>query len=253
MKRKVFIIISSSMVLAVILVWGGLALADYPPANTIKWLQQPDPNGFNVKSSNLFDDFLCNQTGTITDVHIWGSYKNDAGPDPNIYFQLSLWSNNPGPPYSHPEGKLAGWYWFFPGQYTVQYWEQYPNEQFFDPAYPNPPYDADTKVYLYNFQLPSAFAQQQGNIYWLGVHAVTSDPAYTFGWKSALPPSQIDDAVWYDLSGVGAWIPLTYPGTTNSMDLAFIITGPPAPIPAGVILFGTGLLGLLGFEVRRRR
>ena len=72
MKRKVFII--SSMVLAVILVWGGLALADWNPGDPYKWLQMPDvtSNGVDVSvgAVGLADDFLCTSSGPITDIHI---------------------------------------------------------------------------------------------------------------------------------------------------------------------------------------
>src|SRR5512137_3002215 len=47
--------------------------------------QLPDlsPNGLDVKATApkiLADDFLCTQTGPITDVHIWGSWLYDRLP-----------------------------------------------------------------------------------------------------------------------------------------------------------------------------
>jgi len=74
----------------------GTALADWDPADPAKWVQLPDlsPTGIDVYATNpkvLADDFLCTQTGLITDIHIWGSWLGDylptepTGGNPNCF------------------------------------------------------------------------------------------------------------------------------------------------------------------------
>lgn len=176
-------------------------------------------------------------------MHIWGSFLNDAGPDPNISFTLKIWRNNPWRPFDFYRK-----YDFAPGQYTWQLYDVYSNEHFLDPSHPTPPFASDTEVYFYNFNISmKPFYQYEGNIYMLEAQAFTSNPDFVFGWESALPPSQMNNAIWR--RGY-SWNPLVNPVTGDGMDLAFVIAT--APIPPGFLLLGTGLVGLLGFELRRR-
>ena len=87
---------STQFVTAAILVagflWTTSALADwYPTTPNTKWVQLPDrtPTGMDVldtfspngyRGSILADDFLRTFSGPITDVHIWGSWRNEILP-----------------------------------------------------------------------------------------------------------------------------------------------------------------------------
>src|SRR5438477_13166138 len=70
------------------------ARADWPSTNVTKWVQFPDrtKTGYDVLAAQsaagtqplvIADDFLCRQTGPITDIHIWVSWLGD-NPDPNL-------------------------------------------------------------------------------------------------------------------------------------------------------------------------
>jgi hypothetical protein len=273
------------------------AVADWDPNNPAdvakaKWIQLPDlsPNGLDVLDTiqpispvpsmwkTLADDFLCTQSGPITDAHIWGSWLSDvlptnaAGlPDPGaIEFKISFWSDQPagGPlaPYSHPDQLL--WTGLFqPGQFTVNPNVLSAQEQFFDPNI-GQIIGTDTQVYQYNFpnlvdSLGQNFVQTQGTIYWFEVQAdVLSIPGTdaTFGWKTREFQQHFnDDAVFADTNGFGGpnvsfWRELIYPVghplAGASMDLSFVLT---VPEPSTVGMSGIGLVALVGMAYRRRR
>jgi hypothetical protein len=199
----------------------------------------------------LADDFLCRQTGPITDVHIWGSWLRDAM-NPNTSFKLSIHSDVPrsatGEP-SHPGGLL--WQEIFgPTQYVARPWGT-ANELFFEPN-TNEIIGSDTVVWQYNFFMPTASAFiQKGTpdkpvVYWLDVQAIVPGPE-VFGWKTS-DMHWNDDAVFGDspdpLMPPPVWRELVSPNGT-SLDMAFVIT----PEPATLCLLGAGVVGLLA---RRR-
>jgi hypothetical protein len=228
-----------------------VAIADWKPGDpTTKYVQMPDPNGMNVNATYIIDtnqmppvqpvypwqkiladDFLCTQTGPITDIHIWGSWLEDRIPwitDPtngallqNVRFKLSLHKNVPAgvdAPYSHPGQE----FWraiFQPDQYVSRFWSN-SNELFYEPN-TNRIIGTDHQIWQYNFKLPvtDASSWQFGTeanpqIYWLDVQAIIPEPApvpgttelpqFVFGWKTSLDhfpatlPIGDDDAVFGD-------------------------------------------------------
>ena len=103
-----------------------------PETNGVKWVQPPNLiNGVDVDASwlpqdpcdligwVLADDFLCTNTGPITDIHLWGSWLNDQI-DPNAQFTLAIYSDVPTNAvnsFSHPGNKLWSQI-YLPGQYN---------------------------------------------------------------------------------------------------------------------------------------
>jgi len=210
----------------------------------------------------LADDFLCTESGPITDIHIWGSWLFDA-PDPNGYFHLSIHSDIPdtdgtGPLYSMPGNVL----WSRDLIPTHERIYGSAIEQFYDPNTTNL-LGPDNVVFQYNFLIDpiDAFVQTNGDIYWLDVQYVPNAPSTTnlFGWKTSLDHFQ-DDAVFGDNLIPGGdpllqgWTELVYPPghplEGQSMDMAFVITTP-EPNPALLAVLAGGLL--LFFTRRRKR
>jgi hypothetical protein len=234
------------------------ARADWDLSDPAKWVQMPDVGtGLNVDAQRphiLADDFPCNKTGPITDIHVWGSWFYEQF-DPDAVFRLGIWSDNPvGPdpgdpdpnPYSAPRDLL----WehdFAPGDYVVRPWAL-SFEWFMDPEFG--PVGFDVQVWQYNFLIDPtyAFTQQQGNVYWLSVQASPNliGVPYGFGWKTSLDHWN-DFAVWgvKDAPGPGPtapWQPLV-DFTGRSLDLAFAITTVPDG-GASAWWLGIGVLAL---------
>ena len=257
----------------------GPARADWGPDDPYKmhYPQLPDPNGWDVSvmtPNTIADDFLCTQSGLITDVHIWASAESDYGypypdlgdglagitngalepPDVDVQVHLSIHSDIPdsdgtGPLYSMPGDLL--WQWDtldaaivpvpipgLQGWYDPyeSYW-QAENHQFY---------------FQVNIDIPEgiAFEQQEGTIYWLDVQVLVTAidplnqfPLPQFGWKTSLDHWN-DDAVYIDAQGV--WQELLDPATGESLDMAFAIA--PEPITLAVLV-----LGMVPAALRKRQ
>jgi hypothetical protein len=143
--------------------------------NLVKYIQPPNlTNGMDVWASQglvLADDFVCTNSGLVTDIHIWCSWLDDYV-DPNTSIWLGIYDDVPatnGP--SHP-GNLKWQQWFSPGQYIQgRYTTDF--EQFYDPTSLSP-LGTDTNMYYYCFYPTNAFHQQgtasQPQVYWLAVY-----------------------------------------------------------------------------------
>lgn len=255
------------------------AAADWDPNDptiVTKWVQLPDlePTGLDVLATwhadppgaigkVLADDWKCDRTGPITDVHVWGSWLNDLlpvqGPE-QVAFELRIYSDIPADP-AGVNGE-----WSRPGELLWEKRYQPPStdmraklyadavqEQFYDPNQ-NEMIGTDTQVWLYNFDIPldEAFVQKQGTIYWLSVqaapHLATAGGQAVFGWKTSINHFN-DDAVFADNVGfVGPapnpdqWFEMRYPSFHpfggESIDLAFAITTIPEPASLALMLVG---------------
>jgi len=251
---------NATVIAICVLVLAGAALADWDETQPAKWVQLPDrsPEGMDVKVGYSFlpgtvepvkkvlaDDFECTQTGPITDIHIWGSWKDDElptfGPDGgivttdagNISFRLGIWSDKPAhrDPLGHENHsqpfELLWSQTFEPGEFSVidafqgpEGWYD-PNEGFWEP-------DNHYRAFQYNFFIDEADAfQQQGGsgpdeeiVYWLSVDVdvldMETDIEYVaeFGWKTSEQHWNDDatfrDEIWVDdpgMPGGGFFLP----------------------------------------------
>ncbi len=258
------------------------AQADWWPDQPAKWVQMPDTtrNGMDVSfndyaaanmSVSLGDDFLCTQTGKITDIHIWCSWFEDLGPAP-VTFNLSIWSDQPaivGGPHSQPLEPL----WNITAttnqpsdqvRTSVIQWNTQPTyEGWYEPITNEYIPNADENIWQYNFFIDPEFAfLQEGTdrepiIYWLVVDVLDIMGPGQIGWKTRTldEPQFNDDAVWgYKDPGTNTfiWTDMHYPQGHieqslwgQSFDLAFVIT----PEPGTMLLITLGGLAIL----RRRR
>ena len=256
-----------------------VAVADWDPQNPdprTKWVQLPDPNGWDVRATTpklLANDFLCEETGWITDIHLWGSWKGDIVGEftrVHISFHKDVPAGQPSPTglvldHSTPGEEI--WSFEFdpssgvgfrvvPVDIGIQGWYD-PNTGEYNP-------DDHAGMWQVNIWLDQLlpicdlFLQEEGSIYWLDVQVdvFCAAAAVDFGWKTALDVWN-DDAVWSDWEpGLpkpegDQWVELLDPLTGESLDLAFVLTGIPIPETGTLALIGTGLLGL--FALRRRK
>ena len=239
--------------------------------NGIKYVQGPNPNnGLDVWNGSAFppnvtdgpwvlaDDFVCTNTGPITDIHLWGSWLNNQVGTNSITFWLAMFANvpanPPGQPFSQP-GALIWSQCFSPGQYSENFYGP-SDETFIDPG-PPATLGADSQIWYYCFY-PTNPPTQQGTasnpqIYWLAVFA--QQPAGTagsfFGWKTTTNV-QNDISVhaqWTQgfcpasIAGTGlSWTP-NRDTTGKGLDLSFMLTTQTnSPCPAPPTLYCTNMI-----------
>jgi hypothetical protein len=242
---------------------GGLSFTGYAPDGEVedyqveigepyKWSQQPDltPNGMDVDATLnmgmplppcvLADDFLCDRTGPLTKINVWGSWMNDIMPDGpmSVSFVLAIHSDIPADQsptgYSMP-GNVLWSQTFMPGQFQVMLYMPGLMEGWYSPQLGFFTPFGDTQCWLYTFDLIQQFEPfvQHGNpdepvIYWLSIQAtpMSMDPNVRFGWKTSVDQWN-DNATW--AVGVapynGVWSELYHPMTMLPLDLAFEIYG----------------------------
>jgi hypothetical protein len=215
-----------------------------PTPVTNKWVQFPDTNGFDINAVAPFivaDDFQCTNSGPITNIQIWASFRDDATLNPNLTITLGIWTDIPKSPpsiagnipFSRP-GRLLCNNVFKPGDYTVTFVGT-GREFFYDPT--TGQITPETRIYLYNFDLKNPCCQH-GTVaapitYWLSVSA-TAPPGIVvpFGWKTSTNHWN-DDAVFGTptATGVFSWQELFDPIVTAakvSLDMAFVVNSGPS-------------------------
>ncbi len=259
------------------------ATADWDPNDFSKYVQHPDPTGWDVmftedpsgfRTVRLADDFPCYETGRITDVHLWFSVLGDYIDPREVVdkIHLSIHENIPADtaadfPWSHP-GALR-WEWDFPyddEKVKIRpYDEGLQGFMYPDPECPEYIRDDHSQIWQANILIDpeDAFLQEgtaaNQRIYWLDASISLKPGTYAeLGWKTSQgfwePRELDDDAVfWYEGDpAVGpptGWYPLVDP-TGKSLNLAFVITPEPGTV---VMLLGAGLIGLLAYARRRRK
>jgi hypothetical protein len=215
--------------------------------NGVKYVQPPNiDGGLDVKDSRdnivLADDFPCNTTGPITDIHLWGSWLSDI-PGTITNFWIGIYNDVPAVTNplngqitpSHPGTNLLWQQSFVLGQYAESKYAT-GSEYFYNPTN-NLIVGGDSQAWYYCFYPTNPFVQQGSannpTNYWLAVRAQISDPQTLFGWKTSLIPYN-DAAVWGTVlptSGlpIGNWQSMTNPINQQQIDLSFKLTTPPPP------------------------
>jgi len=197
--------------------------------------QLPDTIGWDVNATwpkILADDWQCSQTGWVTDIHFWGSWKDiDGNPNtddfytPYPMFMLSIHENipaDPDTPWSRPGRQVWVWAGEIPGIPT----DPPSLEGWYDPNTDSMICNDHSPYWRYDFaHLPDSFFQYKDRIYWLNVSAVNIPPPYQWGWKNSRDHF-MDDAVYTD-SPVGPWLPIVEPPRCNWFDVYFPASGIP--------------------------
>ncbi len=233
MSRTLF-----ALALGMALVLAGVpALADWSPQDGHKmhFPQLPDEQGWDVNAGNpvvLADDWRCSESGAVTKVHFWGSWR-DVNGDGNgdvgtiTAFLVRFWSDVPdpdgaGPLYSHPGSML--WQGEF-SSFAVVPIDPPTLEAWFDPSKdPDVVVPNDHHEYFqYNLDLMQTpqmpFIQTAGQIYWMSVTAIVQPGGlpYEWGWKSTIDHFN-DDAVWA-MDGLFNWTDIYEPPRVNEFNV----------------------------------
>ena len=217
-------------------------------------IKQPVTGAPPIYQSLMADDWECNATGTVTDIHWWGSYwphydgeyyapYSDGRPDsPNggiTGFNITIWDDVPksaNNPDSHPGNKRTEIY--IDG-----------NPEVADAQSPFQITDGShvRTVYRYDVNLSpnDQFEQVYGTINWISIQAIIpGNPDKQWGWHETTV-IQNDRSVMR----TGTSEEWTYP--CGGHDMAFALTT--VPEPAGILALLSGLGGILGVAFRRRK
>ena len=271
-KRRMFALVVMSLMVFV----AGTVQADWSPGDPYKmhWPQLPSlesPFGENVLCTDpiaLADDWQCEETGPVSDIHFWGGWEGDIAGN-ILKVGVGIFENIPADAkttYSRP-GEMLWDGEFDPGQFSMR---EYGVANFDAWGWYNPvtgAYSQNDSRHLYQINIvdiDNPFIQKQNNIYWLGLTVTVAQPGGSltlsggggapqpvWGWHTSADHFE-DDAVWTDLRDEPdlTFHELRYPdGHTfqgQSMDLAFVIT--PEPATLGLLALAGGLAML-----KRRR
>jgi len=212
-------------------------------AHAMHWAQLPDTQATGIdvdlRGASLAEDFRAAQNGPLTEIHFWGSFKDDVLPTlglDSLVFEINIYSNKPATssiPWSRPDTLL----WtrqIAKYRYDVREITNNIKEGWLEPStrlYEN---ENHKRTFQYNICLDgqdNLFSMTLGTTYWIEIKEVPAvDAKYQFGWKTTRRALQTGgNAVWrnseYD------WTPLTYPpgheSVGRAMDLSLVIVGTP--------------------------
>ena len=213
------------LIVAVVLLAAAPAWADWDEGQPHKmhWPQLPDPYGWDVNATKpliLADDFRCEETGFIKDIHFWGSWK-DGIEGEILGFQISYHEDIPdpdgdGPLYSRPGTTIYDWYVPFADVVVRPYYDA-GDQGWYDPLTGEVELNDHVDYFQYNIFLQEAdwLEQDSGNIYWINISAEVVDGTGLWGWKSTLTDLNFNDdavlACWGNLD----WVELYHPGSSG--------------------------------------
>ena len=195
----------------------GIALADWDPGMPYKMLnpQEPNPSGWDVclVDQVIADDFVCAESGDITDIHFWTSWKFGEVANGETY-NIAIADDAAGIP-----GPIV-WTWNGSGTLVTRLYGQ-GNQGWYCPSTGITQPNDHFEIYQVNItNIQNAFVQEAGKVYWLIIGAqVPTHPSSTVGWKTSFGHRYGAPAVWQ--TALGGWQPII---AIDFTDMAFVIT-----------------------------
>jgi len=193
-----------------------------PGNSKMHWPQMPKSGGWDVEllPFTLADDFMCTQTGAISNIRFWISWMQNMV-QPLIPITVSIYSDIPAS--QNPKGfSIPGTQlWtrtFSASQFDLQAMPDNEQGWFNLPpgtGYGFPDHNKWFQITMNNILNP--FMQTEGTIYWLVIDLHQASA----GWKESGSQHFNDAAVYHGSEG---WLPLYDPYSGNPLDLSFIIS-----------------------------
>lgn len=207
--------ISTLVCVFVLFVASSAALADWSPGDEHKMhdAQPPDKDGWDVclVHQGIADDFQCADTGPITDIHFWVSWKGDLEDFNSVTWKVSICDNGAGRP-----GRSLWTLGRSDGNITYRYAGK-GNQGWICPGTGLTEENDHKDYYQVNItEIQDHFEQTKNQIYWLLIEAELSVSKPLVGWKTSTT-SYYSNAYW--LNDAGQWNPVS--GDVG--DLAFVI------------------------------
>ncbi len=197
-----------------------------PGTPKMHWPQMPKPDGWDVSfndCSELADDFLCTESGPISYVRFWVSWKNNlVGNISNLgvtfWSDIPVWENPDG--YSKP-GSLLWQKVFTPNEIDIVPMDD--NLQgWYNPFTNSWNLNDHTQWYQVTINnIPEPFIQEMGTVYWMEIDFGCLP---NIGWKESDGPQFNDASVHWNLTD---WSPIYDPLNNAPLDLSFIISSTP--------------------------
>ena len=258
------------VVAAAMLISAEAALGDWDSDQPSLFNQLPDLSGWDVSSEwgtgplanegyGAANDWTATTNSAVTDIHFWGSWKNDyVGGTGKILLQI--FSNDTSDPAFPRPDELLWSRVIDHGEYTGRlYYRSGSNDLgSYDPRGTNT-WQANNHHYMYQYSIPvmpNPFIQQAGQTYWLSISMEFVGGEW--GWNTSLDVEG-NSSVFWDSSNVWGphsnwwrhpeiewkWTQLQTPSgwqdPRTPMDLAFVIT----PEPAMLFLLAIGAAAVL--------
>jgi hypothetical protein len=248
--------------------------ADWEVGQPSDFCQLPDPTGWDVYSEwgtgplategyGAANDWTATESGAVTAIHFWGSWKNDAvGTTGKILMQIFSNDTISGGHGSFPRPDEALWSRVIEtDEYTSRLYTT-GDQGWYDPRYTDH-WDRHNHDNMYQYNIASIddpFIQQAGETYWL---MISMDYlGCEWGWKTSLDVQGNSSVFWdsYETWGPHCswwrhpeidwkWTQLTTPLGHHDprvpVDMAFVIV----PEPATLFLLAAGAAAVL----RRRK
>lgn len=246
-------------VVALVVVCGLAACcwADWNPGDPFKMHHPQEPKVFGgwdvcLHEQQLADDFMCTETGPITDIHFWVSWTQDQAAWGNIrQWKISIWDNSGPPTPGGPSSPgMMLWSWNGNGNWQIRPYAQ-GQQGWHCPLTGQtifPDHQQVWQINITHIPMMEAFHQVEGQIYWLVIHAEADFWPPAVGWKQCQDQQRWRScALWQAMGSPMPWQPIQ--PWEETMDLAFVITSdyqPPtldfgdAPRPYPTLLANNG-------------